>query len=66
MAPGLGLKAGIFPALALQNPMVGQVFPFDQRRPINAESVDGFVMDIVQGRTPPSGNEGKKITHTDL
>ena len=66
MALALGLKAGIFPALALQNPMVGQVFPFDQRRPINAESVESFVMDIVQGRTPPSGNERKEMTHTDL
>lgn len=67
MAPVLGLKAGVFPALALQNPMLGQLFPYDQRREITPEAAEAFVLDIVQGKTKPSSNAaGEKIVHDDL
>jgi protein disulfide-isomerase A1 len=56
MAPSLGLEAGIFPALAVQNPTYGQVFPYDQQRVITAEAVESFILDIVQGRVQPSAN----------
>ena len=67
MAPALGLKAGVFPALVVQNPMMGQVFPFDQARDITPEAAEGFVLDIVQGRTQPSsGTAEQGIVHDDL
>jgi protein disulfide-isomerase A1 len=56
MAPALGLEAGVFPALAVQNPIYGQVFPYDQRRVITADAVESFIIDIVQGRVQPSAN----------
>lgn len=64
MAPALGLKAGVFPALAVQNPAMGQVFPFDQKKNITPEAAEGFVLDIVQGNTKPSSPE--QIVHDDL
>jgi len=68
MATGLGLEDGVFPALALHNPPLGQVFPFDQRRVITQESVDNFVLDIVQGNIQPgaSGAGKERVAHTDL
>ncbi|KAI1327640.1 hypothetical protein F5Y16DRAFT_189620 [Xylariaceae sp. FL0255] len=53
MTAPLGLAPGVFPALAVQNPMFGQVFPLQQGAEISAESVGGFVMDIVQGKVKP-------------
>jgi len=68
MAPALGLKAGMFPALAVQNPMYGQVFPYDQQRVITAEAVESFILDIVQGRVQPSVNRagGEEAAHDEL
>lgn len=67
MVPALGLEAGVFPALAVQNPMMGQVFPFDQRRDITPEAAESFVLDIVQGKTKPSsGAGGEGNVHDDL
>jgi protein disulfide-isomerase A1 len=68
MAAGLGLKDRIFPALAVQNPMLGQSFPFDQRGVITPEAVEGFVLDIVQGRVQPGSRSEKDggTAHTDL
>jgi len=68
MAPALGLEAGVFPALAVQNPMYGQVFPYDQRRVITADTVESFIVDIVQGRVQPSGNGGERegAAHDEL
>jgi protein disulfide-isomerase A1 len=67
MAPALGLKAGSFPALAVQNPMMGQVFPFDQTRHITPVAEEDFVLDIVQGRTQPySSPAGERIMHEEL
>lgn len=66
MAPALGLEAGIFPALAVQNPMLGQVFPFDQRRKITPDAVERFVLDIVQGKTKPAGSDRDWMVHDDL
>lgn len=64
MAPGLGLDAGNFPALALQNPMFGQVFPFEARKQIIVKEVEGWVLNIVAGRVLPwngmSGRDGSK------
>ncbi|KAI1084625.1 thioredoxin-like domain-containing protein [Whalleya microplaca] len=53
LAAMLGLTSGSFPALAVQNPMFGQVFPYPQEAKITPETVGGFVMDIVQGKVKP-------------
>ena len=53
MAPGLGLNSERFPALALQNPIFGQVFPFEEKREISGEAVGEWVLDIVAGRVAP-------------
>jgi protein disulfide-isomerase A1 len=66
MAPAVGLEAGVFPALAVQNPMLGQVFPFDQKRTITPDAAETFVLDIVQGKTKPAGSDGGGIVHDDL
>lgn len=67
MVPALGLEAGVFPALAVQNPMMGQVFPFDQRRDITPEAAESFFLDIVQRKTKPSsGAAGEGNVHDDL
>jgi hypothetical protein len=66
MAPALGLEAGVFPALAVQNPMLGQVFPFDQKRKITPDAAETFVLDIVQGKTKPAGSDGGGFVHDDL
>jgi hypothetical protein len=66
MAPALGLEPGVFPALAVQNPMLGQVFPFDQKRTITSDAAETFVLDIVQGKTRPAGSDGGGIVHDDL
>lgn len=49
----LGLTPGAFPALAVQNPMYGQTFPYDNGAEITAETIGAFVMDIVQGNVKP-------------
>lgn len=56
MAPALGLPAGRLPALAVQNPSFGQAFPF-RGAEISAETVDHFVLDIVEGKVPPWAGE---------
>jgi protein disulfide-isomerase A1 len=68
MAPALGLEAGVFPALAVQNPMYGQVFPYDQRHVITADAVESFIIDIVQGRAQPSANWARRegTVHDEL
>ncbi|KAI8634504.1 thioredoxin-like domain-containing protein [Xylariaceae sp. FL1651] len=53
LATPLGLTHGVFPALAVQNPMYGQVFPYGQGLEISPETVNAFVMDIVQGKVQP-------------
>jgi protein disulfide-isomerase A1 len=68
MAPGLGLKDDSFPAVALLNPMFGQVFPFQAEKSgkeISLEVLEGWVLDIVGGKVKPwtssnadGGNEG--------
>ena len=68
MAPALGLEAGVFPALTVQNPIYGQVFPYDQRRVITADSVESFIIDIVQGRVQASANGARRewTAHDEL
>lgn len=53
MLPALGHLKGSLPAVSVFNPMYGQVFPFGKGKKITAESVEGFVMDIVQGKVQP-------------
>ena len=65
MLPSLGLRDTGTPALAVFNPMYGQTFPYDQKKRITAEAVEGFVMDIVQGKVEPLGAEGER-KHTEL
>ncbi|KAI1456506.1 thioredoxin-like domain-containing protein [Annulohypoxylon moriforme] len=53
LAAPLGLVPGAFPALSVQNPMFGQVFPYPRAKKITPEAVGGFLMDIVQGKVQP-------------
>ncbi|KAE8453967.1 hypothetical protein EG329_007743 [Mollisiaceae sp. DMI_Dod_QoI] len=63
MLPALGHAKASLPAVSVFNPMYGQVFPFAKGKKITAESVEGFVMDIVQGKVQPSapGGEQEKV-----
>lgn len=49
----LGLPDWTFPALAVQNPVYSQVFPFPSGGKITPETVEGFVIDISQGKVQP-------------
>lgn len=65
MLPALGIQDTGSPALAVFNPMYGQAFPYNQKK-ITPETVDSFVMDIVQGKVQPLGAGGKEVRHTEL
>ncbi|KAI0856893.1 thioredoxin-like domain-containing protein [Xylaria cubensis] len=56
----LGLTPGVFPALAVQNPMYGQTFPYPSGAEISPETVGAFVMDIVQGKVNPWDGESRQ------
>ncbi|KAI1124157.1 thioredoxin-like domain-containing protein [Nemania abortiva] len=65
----LGLTPGVFPALAVQNPMYGQTFPYDSGAEISPETVGAFVMDIVQGKVKPwdgKSRQEKAQAHDEL
>ena len=63
MLPALGIQDTGSPALAFFNPMYGQAFPYDQKK-ITPETVETFVMDIVQGKVHPLGaGRGGTQTH---
>lgn len=53
MLPMLGLTSGETPALALQNPSNGQVFPYEGGDDITSFVVERFVLDIVEGLVKP-------------
>jgi len=67
MPQTLGLKPGKFPALAVYNPTLGQIFPYNQRREITRQAVEEFILDIVQGKEQPSvpGAGDGEIKHTE-
>ncbi|KAI3323982.1 thioredoxin-like protein [Xylariaceae sp. AK1471] len=56
----LGLVPGDFPALAVQNPSYGQVFPYASGAEISPETVGAFVMDIVQGKVKPWDGQSRQ------
>ncbi|GAP88655.2 putative protein disulfide-isomerase [Rosellinia necatrix] len=58
----LGLAPGAFPALAVQNPMYGQTFPYAPGAEISPETVGAFVMDIVQGKVKPWDGQSRPET----
>ncbi|KAI1471934.1 uncharacterized protein F4812DRAFT_456036 [Daldinia caldariorum] len=72
LAAPLGLAPGVYPAVSVQNPMFGKVFPYPQGRGdnddddnITPESIGAFLMDIGQGKveawdgtTVSAGEEG--------
>ncbi|RYC53787.1 hypothetical protein CHU98_g12423 [Xylaria longipes] len=65
----LGLTSGVFPALAVQNPMYGQTFPYASGAEISPETVGAFVMDIVQGKVKPWDGQSRQRrvqTHDEL
>ncbi|OTA99877.1 hypothetical protein M426DRAFT_324763 [Hypoxylon sp. CI-4A] len=71
LAIPLGLMPGAFPALSVQNPMFGQVFPYPRSKKITPEAVGGFLMDIVQGRVKPwdgtfAAGEAEENIHDEL
>ncbi|KAI4596686.1 hypothetical protein KJ359_005028 [Pestalotiopsis sp. 9143b] len=50
----LGLPGDSFPALAVENPSRGQIFPFDEaEQDITADAVDQFIVDIAGGKVRP-------------
>ena len=53
MPAGLGLGEKMYPALALLNPMCGQVFPLRSGARIDLEGVEGWILDIVGGEVEP-------------
>ncbi|KAK8077056.1 hypothetical protein PG996_003226 [Apiospora saccharicola] len=53
MVPMLGLRPEVLPAVSVQNPSYGQVFPFDQTRPISANIIEQFVTQIASGKVKP-------------
>lgn len=72
MLPMLGLAATTHgsdsaPALAVQNPAYGQVFPF-RGATISPQTVEQFVMDIVGGKVKPwdGVQEGDKGGNPDM
>ncbi|KAI0512913.1 hypothetical protein F5B22DRAFT_613743 [Xylaria bambusicola] len=68
-AAPLGLAAGEFPALSVQNPRVGQTFPYPSGADITPETVGAFVMDIVQGKVKPwdgQRRQDKTRAHDEL
>ena len=66
MLPSLGLETGKEPALAVFNPMYGQIFPFEGKD-VSAEAVEIFVTDIAHGRVEPLGSRTQKSEgHTEL
>ncbi|KAI1424826.1 thioredoxin-like domain-containing protein [Xylaria sp. FL1777] len=56
----LGLTAGAFPGLSVQNPMYGQTFPFPSGAEISPETVGAFVMDIVNGKVKPWDGQSRQ------
>ncbi|KAH8203761.1 hypothetical protein TruAng_002054 [Truncatella angustata] len=48
----LGLRADTFPALSIENPGRGQIFPFTEEE-ITPEAIDQFVLDIAAGNVQP-------------
>ena len=66
MLPALGLAQDSGSALAVYNPMYGQVFPFNEVE-ITPKAVEGFVMDIAQGKVQPLGSAPPPSEgHTEL
>ncbi|KAK5631456.1 hypothetical protein RRF57_007170 [Xylaria bambusicola] len=68
-AAPLGLTADEFPALSVQNPRLGQTFPYPSGADITPETVGAFVMDIVQGKVKPwdgQRRQDKARAHDEL
>jgi len=53
MATSLGLERNMFPAFVVQAVINDQVFPFRPGRKITANAIDGFVLEILEGRGRP-------------
>jgi protein disulfide-isomerase A1 len=53
MLPRVGLAPGVTPALSLQNPRKGQVFPYDQGKHITWAAIQAFIVDISTGKVAP-------------
>ena len=66
MAKSMGLRAETFPGLVIQNPILGQIFVFDEMQAIKVDSVERFILDIVQGRKQPNTVSNERKEHTEL
>ncbi|KAK8009371.1 protein disulfide isomerase [Apiospora marii] len=53
MVSMLGLRPEVLPAVAVQNPSYGQVFPFDQTKMLSAQTIEQFVTQIASGKVKP-------------
>ncbi|KAK0109186.1 hypothetical protein ONS96_003009 [Cadophora gregata f. sp. sojae] len=66
MLPALGLASDSDPALAVFNPMYGQVFPFKEDE-VTPRAVESFVTEIAQGKVQPLGSQVPSTEgHTEL
>lgn len=66
MLPALGLAPDLDPALAVFNPMYGQVFPYKEDE-ITPKAVESFVVNIAQGKVQPLGSQAPPTEgHTEL
>ncbi|KAK8026253.1 hypothetical protein PG990_004076 [Apiospora arundinis] len=53
MVPMMGLRPETLPAVSVQNPMYGQVFPYDQKNELSAQRIEQFVTQIASGKVKP-------------
>ncbi|ORY56842.1 thioredoxin-like domain-containing protein [Pseudomassariella vexata] len=70
MALALGIPAESFPAISVQNPMYGQVFPLDTAAEITPETIEALVLEIASGKRSPwdgtSSSPGMGHSHDEL
>ncbi|EPE07997.1 gcd10p family protein [Ophiostoma piceae UAMH 11346] len=58
MMVSLGLAGGAGSALAVQNPANGDVFPYTGNGAISVSTIEGFLIDIIQGTVKPWSPSG--------
>ena len=48
------MEPGTWPALAIQETVKNQKFPYDQKKTINEKEIEKFVSDFIAGKIEPS------------
>jgi len=65
----LGFKKGTAGVLLLENPSNGDIFLYKGRRNVNADIVDEFINNVVDGKVEPwnkQKSQGRAILHEEL